>query len=417
MKYGCIGERLGHSFSKTVHNLLADYEYELKEISKDNLKNFMTSHQFQAINVTIPYKEQIIPYLHSIDEHARAIGSVNTVVNRDGLLYGYNTDFYGMSMLIRHADVSVKGEKVAVLGTGGTSKTAKAVAESLGAKEIVVVSRKRGNGVIDYEELYKKHSDINIIINTTPLGMYPDIFSKAVDLTKFPKLKGVIDAVYNPLRTSLVKDAINIGVPSEGGLYMLVAQAVKASEIFLGKEYNTGVLDKVYQKIKSDKENIVLIGMPASGKSTVGRIVADKLNREFVDTDLLIERKTGLSISQIFENSGEDAFRRIEAETVREISGQTGLVIATGGGLPLNKDNMSALSLNGKIYFIDRPLELLCPTDDRPLTSTREAMAKKFLERYDIYKSSADVLIKADCDKERVADAIIGDFNNENICN
>ncbi len=417
MNYGCIGERLKHSFSKEIHNLLASYEYELVEIPKCDLSSFMTARGFKAINVTIPYKEQVLPYLYYIDEHAKKIGAVNTIVNKDGNLYGYNTDFYGMSKLIAHAGIDLHGKKVAILGTGGTSKTAKAVATVLGACEIIVVSRKKGEDIIDYCELYEKHSDTEVIINTTPLGMYPDISSKAVDLYKFQKLEGVIDAVYNPLRTALITDAIKLGIPCEGGLYMLVAQAVRASEIFSGVEYQDEVLENVYRKIKASKENIVLIGMPACGKSTVGNIIAQKLGREFVDTDVLIEEKTGLRIAQIFENSGEAHFRDIEAETVNEISGRNGIVIATGGGVVLNKDNISALSKNGRIYFIDRPLELLCPTDDRPLTSTRRDMEKKYTERYDIYTSSADVIINASCDIEKVAEAIMGDFKNENICN
>lgn len=417
MNYGCIGERLKHSFSKEIHNLLASYEYELVEIARDDLDGFMKRRDFKAINVTIPYKEQVIPYLYGIDEHAKKIGAVNTVVNRDGLLFGYNTDFYGMNKLIEHAGISLNGKKVAILGTGGTSKTAKAVAAALGAFEIIVVSRKKGDGVIDYSELYEKHSDVNVIINTTPLGMFPDVFSKAVELCKLPKLSGVIDAVYNPLRTALITDAVNLGIACEGGLYMLVAQAVRASEIFLGREYEDEVLEAVYRKIKAKKENIVLIGMPASGKSTVGRIVAQKLGRAFVDTDTLIEEKTGLAIPKIFENEGEQGFRKIESETVNEVSAQNSVVIATGGGVPVNNDNVKALSKNGRIYFLDRSLKLLCPTDDRPLTSTRQDMEKKYAERYDIYISSADVKINADDDAETVANSIIGDFENENIHN
>lgn len=410
MNYGCIGEHLKHSFSKEIHNALADYEYELREIPKNELDNFMITRDFKAINVTIPYKEQVIPHLHYVDEHAKEIGAVNTVVNTDGLLFGYNTDFYGMSKLISHAGIDLCGKKVAILGTGGTSKTARAVAKAKGAGNIVVVSRRKGEGVIDYTELYEKYCDTEVVINTTPVGMYPENFSKAVDLHKFPKLCGVIDVVYNPLKTQLILDAENMRVPCKGGLYMLVAQAVRASEIFLGKEYKDDILENVYRKILKDKENIVLVGMPASGKSTVGKLIAEKLHREFADTDVLVEQKTGKSIPQIFEEEGEMAFRRIEAEIVAEVSKKTGVVIATGGGVVLSKDNVSALSQNGKIYFIDRPLKLLCPTDDRPLTATREAMEKKYNERYDIYKSCADVTINADSDAEKVAKAIMGDF-------
>ncbi len=256
MEYGCIGERLIHSFSKEVHNALSCYDYQLKEVPKENLHEFMVARDFRAINVTIPYKELVIPYLHYIDDHAKEIGAVNTIVNKNGKLYGYNTDFYGMSMLILHAGVDLREKKVAILGTGGTSKTANAVAKSMLAKQILTISRSRKDGAITYDELYEKHADIDVIINTTPLGMYPDNFSRAVDISKFSKLSGVIDAVYNPLRTLIVQDAMLRGIPAEGGLYMLVAQGVRASEIFLDKKYGKETLDVIYQKLRREKENI-----------------------------------------------------------------------------------------------------------------------------------------------------------------
>ena len=410
MKYGLIGEHLKHSFSKEIHQSLGGYDYEIKEISKSDFDKFMTVRDFLAINVTIPYKEQVIPYLHFIDEHAKEIGAVNTIVNRGGLLYGYNTDFYGMNMLISHAGVDLVGKKVAILGTGGTSKTAKAVATSLSAKEIITVSRKIGDGIITYDELNSQHSDTEIIINTTPVGMYPDIYKKPIDIKKFPNLSGVIDAVYNPLQTTLVQDAREIGIPAEGGLYMLIAQGVRASEIFLGKEYERKTLDALYKKIKSNKENIVLIGMPSSGKSTVGKLVALNLGRSLIDTDLYIEKNEETSVPDIINTMGEKRFREIESNAVFEISKSTGVVIATGGGVPLNQENIKALSKNGKIYFIDRPLNSLIPTGDRPLTSTPEALERKFKERYDIYKSSADVRIDADCEVLEVLEKIMGDF-------
>lgn len=411
MKYGCIGEHLKHSFSKEIHNLIADYEYEIKEIPRDELDEFMTERDFLAINVTIPYKQMVIPYLHFIDENARNIGAVNTIVNKDGLLYGYNTDFYGMQSLINHAKIDLEGKKVVILGTGGTSKTAGAVAKALSAREIITVSRNKREDVIDYDELYKDHTDTDVIINTTPLGMYPDIYSKAVDLGYFNNLSGVIDAVYNPLRTPLITDALQRGIFAEGGLYMLVAQAVRASEIFLDTRYEASKLEWIYRKIKGEKENIVLIGMPASGKSTVGKLIAERADRTFIDTDTLIENRAGINISEIFKSSGEDEFRALECETVREVSKETGAVIATGGGVPLRKENIDALCENGKVYFIDRPLEALLPTGDRPLASTKDAITKRYNERYEIYKASADVKIDAGFDAETVANMILEDFS------
>lgn len=258
MEYGCIGERLIHSFSKEVHNALSCYDYQLKEVPRENLHEFMMARDFRAINVTIPYKELVIPYLHYIDEHAKEIGAVNTIVNKNGKLYGYNTDFYGMSMLISHAGVTLREKKVAILGTGGTSKTANAVAKSMLAKQILTISRNKKDDASTYDELYEKHADTDVIINTTPIGMYPNISSRAVDIKFFPKLSGVIDVVYNPLRTPLVEDAMLRGIPAEGGLYMLVAQGVRASEIFLDKKYEKETLDVIYQKLRQEKENIVL---------------------------------------------------------------------------------------------------------------------------------------------------------------
>lgn len=410
MKYGCIGEHLKHSFSKEIHNALADYEYEILEIEKDKLSEFAEKKNFSAINVTIPYKEQIMPHMYFIDEHARSIGAVNTVVNRDGRLYGYNTDFYGMSMLIKHANIDLADKKVAILGTGGTSKTSLAVARALGAREIIRVSRSAREDAVSYSQLYENHKDVEIIINTTPTGMFPSIFDYPVDLSCFEKLSGVIDAVYNPLRTTLILEARKRKISAEGGLYMLVAQALRASEIFIDKSYDDADLSRVYKKIFSEKENIVLIGMPASGKSTVGKLLSAKLGRKFIDTDILIEEKAKKSIPEIFSEYGEAGFRKIEAEVIREASAITGTVIATGGGAVLREDNVEALKRNGRLYFIDRPLCDLIPTDDRPLSSTKEAIEKRYNERYSIYTLSADVKIDASCDAEGVSDKIIGDF-------
>lgn len=408
--YGCIGEKLKHSFSKEIHNELADYDYRIIEIPREELGAFAEAREFAAINVTIPYKEMIMPYLYEIDAHARSIGAVNTVVNRGGRLYGYNTDFYGMSALLAHAGVTVKGKKVAILGTGGTSKTAYAVAEAEGAREILRVSRSGRENAITYEELYARHTDVEVLINTTPAGMYPNIFTLAADIEKFPKLSGVIDAVYNPLRTPLICEAKKRGIAAEGGLYMLVAQAVRASEIFLDTKYGEGELERVYRKIASDKENIVLIGMPACGKSTVGALLSRSLEREVIDTDTMIAERAGKDIPTIFREDGEAAFRELEAEIIRECAARTGVIIATGGGAVLRSESVDALRENGRLYFIDRPLDKLMPTGDRPLASTREAIRKRYDERYGIYTAAADVTVDAACNPRAVAEKIKKDF-------
>lgn len=409
MKYGCIGEHLKHSFSKEIHNAIADYEYEIREIPKDELDAFAESKEFVAINVTIPYKELIIPHLYWIDEHAKLIGAVNTVVNRDGKLYGYNTDFYGMTKLLEHAGVNVENKKVAILGTGGTSKTARAVVKSLGAREIIIVSRQSGEGKIDYADFQSNHLDTDVIINTSPCGMYPNNYSAPIDISLFEELSGIIDAVYNPLRTVFVSQGIKRGIPSEGGLYMLVAQAVKACEIFTGTKLPDDVLEKTYNTIVSQKENVVLVGMPACGKTTVGKVLANILGREFIDTDVEIE-KQGKKIPEIFKEYGEKTFRDMETSVIKEVCKSTCKVIATGGGAILRGENVDALSQNGKIFFIDRPLEKLIPTSDRPLSSDRKAIEKCYEERYDIYSSVCDYKIDADCTVEQVANKIIGEF-------
>ena len=411
MKYGLIGEKLSHSFSKEVHARLADYEYEICEIAKDKLPSFMEQKDFRAINVTIPYKEAVIPYLHYISDEAKAIGAVNTIVNRDGKLYGYNTDFFGMSSLFNYMKLSVKNKKAVILGSGGTAKTANAVLKHLGASEVITVSRQEKEGVITYEDLYSKHIDAEIIVNTTPVGMYPDNNSIPIDISKFRNLCGVVDAIYNPLRTGLVLAAKEREINAEGGLYMLVAQAVYASEIFLDTKYSTETLNDVYQSILAEKENIVLIGMPSSGKSTVGSILADKLSRPLYDTDAVIVESEGNSIPQIFQTVGKDGFRDIETRVIANISLQNGLIIATGGGAVLRKENVSKLKQNGKIFFLDRSPDNLLPTEDRPLSTTMEAMIKLYHERYPIYSAASDITVNGDNSPEDVAIEIIGGFN------
>ena len=397
MKYGLIAEHLGHSFSKEIHSMLADYTYELKELSPDELDRFMTGREFNAINVTIPYKQAVMPYLDSISEQARDIGAVNTIVNKSGRLYGYNTDFFGLTALIKRVGVEINGKKIVILGTGGTSKTAYAVARSLGAKEIVTVSRRASGDVITYDEMYKSHIDADVIINTTPVGMFPKIDGTPVEISKFLSLSGVIDAVYNPLRTQLVSDALDRGIAAEGGLYMLTAQAVAACEIFLDKSLYEGAADKVYQRIAADKENIVLVGMPACGKSTIGKLIAEKTSRPFYDLDDEIVKHTSRSIPEIFASEGEGAFRDIESRVLLDkLAGVSGAVIATGGGAILREENVRGLKLNGRLYFLNRPLEQLLPTSDRPTASSREAISKRYAERLPIYKKVSDVELVTD---------------------
>ncbi len=408
MKYGCIGEHLGHSFSKEIHNALAPYEYEIKEIPKDELNAFMEKHDFIAINVTIPYKEPVIPHLSYISEKAKAIGAVNTIVNRDGKLYGYNTDFYGMSKLIERMELDLNGKKVAVLGSGGTSKTAFAVATHMGAKKVIKVSRSGKDGSATYDELYREHSDTEIIINTTPVGMYPNPDGMPVELDRLSSVSGIVDAVYNPLRTKLVSEGLKRGIPSEGGLYMLVAQAVRASEIFLDTKYTEEDTERVYKKVLSEKENIVLVGMPSSGKTTVGNIIAKELGRKLIDTDEEIVKSENKEISDIFAELSEAGFRDIEERIIHDkVLSLGGAVISTGGGAILRGSNVDALKQNGRLYFLDRPLSMLMPTSDRPTASSAEDIKKRYGERYCIYQNVSDVKIDGSRSPYDVAQDII----------
>lgn len=413
MNYGLIGEKLGHSFSKIIHSRLFGYEYELKELSKDDVKDFITARGFSAINVTIPYKETVIPYLDAISDTAREIGAVNTVINRGGRLFGYNTDFHGMKALIKRAKISLEGKNVLILGSGGTSKTALAVAKELGAATVTRVSRS-DSACISYAAAQKR-VDTQIIINTTPCGMFPNIGESAIELKSFPKLEGVVDAVYNPIRSKLVCDALSLGIPAEGGLYMLVAQAAAAAELFVGKPVSVEKIEEIYSSILSEKQNIVLIGMPSSGKTTVGKLVAEARGLSFIDTDEEIVRREGREIADIFKSVGEKGFRDIESKVLREVSAVQGAVIATGGGAVLREENVNLLRENGKIYFLDRPLDALMPTEDRPLSSDAEALAKRYNERYQIYCSSCDFRIVSPETPEKAACMIMEDAYSENF--
>ena len=405
-KYGCIGKKLTHSFSKEIHARLADYEYELIELNENELESFFDSKDFNAINVTIPYKQAVIPHLYSLSDVAKRIGAVNTIINRNGRLYGYNTDYYGMKALIGKLGVDIKGKKVLVLGTGGTSKTARVLAEDIGADKIITVSRSKSENYITYEEAVNEHSDAEVIINTTPSGMYPDCDGVPIDISAFGKLEGIIDAVYNPLCTNLVLKAKEKGIKAEGGLYMLVMQAVAAVEKFLDTEISKTAADGVFASVLASKENIVLTGMPGSGKSTVGKL----LNIDgfgFVDTDAEIEKRCGCSIKDLINSKGEKYFRDLETEVIKDISSKGCQIISTGGGAVLRKENIDYLKRNGKIYFINAYPERLYPTDSRPLSDTYEKLKKLYDARADIYNSTADAVVPDMLTPEEEAEFIL----------
>lgn len=411
MIYGCIAEKLSHSFSKEIHSKLYTESYDLREVPKDELDAFMRQRDFRAINVTIPYKEAVIPYLDEISPIARDIGAVNTIVNREGRLFGYNTDFMGLQALIQRASIVLDGKKVLVLGSGGTSKTAFAVAKHLGCREVYRVSRTGKDGCITYEDAKNIHGDAEVLINTTPCGMYPNLGGSAAALTDYPRVEGVVDAVYNPLRSQLVCEALEKGIPATGGLYMLVAQAVYAVEKFKDISIPAEKIEEIYTALERDKENIVLTGMPGCGKTTVGTALSQTLGMELLDTDALIVEKDGRDIPTIFSQEGEPAFRDLEQAAVYEAAKHQHCIIATGGGAVLRKENMDILRQNGRIYFIDRPPEALLPTDDRPLSANRQALEQRYRERYDLYCAACDRHIRTTKTPEQVIQAIREDLS------
>lgn len=416
MEYGCIGEKLGHSFSKEIHNALAEYEYSLKELKREELPEFFKNKDFKAINVTIPYKQDVIEYLDWISPEAKSINAVNTIVNKNGKLYGYNTDFYGLKALIERENVSLKGKKVVILGSGGTSNTAFAVSDFLEASSVLKVSRNKKDGYITYEELYESYSDCEIVINTTPCGMYPKTGVAAVDLEKLPKVEAVFDAVYNPLKPKLILDAKAKNITAVSGLYMLVSQAAYAVEKFIDLPVDNNKVEEIFKNLYKQKMNIALIGMPASGKTTVGKVLSERLSKKFVDSDEEIVKSENKNIPEIFEESGEAYFRNVEKNVIKDISMLNSQIISTGGGAILNPENIESLKANSRVYFLDRPLDMLITTSDRPLSSNRADLEKRYNERYELYKSSADVIIDGSKTVEEVAKKIEEDFY-EYSCN
>ena len=415
MRYGLLGEKLPHSFSKEIHEKLGRYTYELIEVEKENFAAFAEARDFTAINVTIPYKRDIMPYLATISEQAENIGAVNVVLNKCGTLHGYNTDFAGLRGLVLRAGFDLKGKTVLILGYGGTSRTAYAVCRDLGAKTVKFVKRKADETVISYADAARDYADAEYIINTTPCGMYPQteetpFDGSGVSLADFKNVKGIVDVIYNPLRTRLINEAELAGIPAAGGLYMLVLQATEAAALFTGKTVPDEATEKIYKELALAKQNIVLTGMPGCGKSTVGAILAERMGRKFYDTDEEFTKKHGTPADYI-RTHGEHAFRDAESAVIAELCRETvGSVISTGGGAVLRRENVLALRGNGKIYFIDRDIADIIPTGDRPLSSDREMLEKRYAERYPIYTGTCDVHVKNDGTAEALAENIIADF-------
>lgn len=384
---GLIGEKLGHSFSPAIHGKLADYEYRLYELSPEQVGPFLEKKEYDGLNVTIPYKKTVIPYCDELTEAARSIGSVNTIVKRpDGTLLGHNTDYDGFLWLLKNAGADVKGKKALVLGTGGASVTVQAALRDLGASPVVVISR---SGEDNYDNL-DCHADAKILVNATPVGMYPKAGVSPVDLALFPALEGVFDVVYNPAKTQLLLEAEKRGIPCANGLGMLVAQAKAAAEYFDGRPIGDEAVYSIKTELERNTRNIMLIGMPGSGKSTVGAALAASLNRKLVDVDERIVELAGCSIPEIFARDGEEGFRRIEHQALCQVSQESGLVIATGGGVVTRQENFDPMRQNSLIVWLLRDLSLL-PRDGRPLSQTN-SLTEMFRVREPMYRAAADCI-------------------------
>ncbi|MBR1972755.1 MAG: shikimate kinase [Oscillospiraceae bacterium] len=384
MKSGLLGRKLGHSYSPQIHALMGDYSYDLFEREPEEVGSFVKNGDYTGINVTIPYKKDVIPYLDELSPLARRMGAVNTIVRReDGSLFGHNTDYFGFSSMVHRSGVTVAGKKVLVLGSGGASNTAVKVLQDMGAN-VIIISR---SGENNYQNLHL-HRDASVIVNTTPVGMYPNTGSAAVDLQEFPHLEGVLDMVYNPARTQLMLDAEALGLPHENGLWMLVAQAKEAAEYFGKKPLEDEVIGRVHRKLSTQMQNIVLIGMPGCGKSTVGAYLAEKLGRKLVDADTQIVALAGKSIPDIFAQDGEDAFRDLETRVLADLGKQSGLIIATGGGCVTKERNYPLLHQNSTIFWLQRNIDVL-PTDGRPLSQANK-LTDMYKIRKPMYEAFAD---------------------------
>ena len=401
MKCGLLGSKLGHSYSPQIHSYLGAYSYELFEKQPDELEDFLKNGDFTGLNVTIPYKKAVIPYCQQLSPQAKLLGAVNTIVRQeDGSLIGHNTDYFGFQWMTRQLPISYAGKKVLVLGSGGASATVCAVMREAGA-EVIVISR---NGENNYSNL-ERHSDCAVIVNATPVGMYPANGYAPVDLSLFPNLQGVMDLIYNPANTKLLLDAQQRGIPAVNGLGMLVAQAKESAQWFTGKSISDDIIPKIHKQLKQNMENIVLIGMPGCGKTTIGRILSEKLNKPLLDTDERIEEYAGCPIPQIFQDQGEEGFRRIETTILAEDGKKSGNIIATGGGCVTRKENYPLLRQNGIVIWIRRDIAQL-PTDGRPL-SQKNDLADLYKIRRPMYASFCHYIVENSGSCEDTAEQII----------
>jgi len=384
-KYGLLGEHLAHSYSPQIHSMLADYEYKLFEKPPNVVEDFLHHGVFDGLNVTIPYKKTVIEFCETLSDAATKLGSVNTIIRRpDGTLHGDNTDYFGFVYMLKKSGVDTLEKKALVLGSGGASATVRAVLQDSGAREVVTISRA---GKDNYENI-AKYSDADIIVNTTPVGMYPENGQSPIGLDAFTSCEAVLDIVYNPAKTELMLCAEDREIPCAGGLSMLVAQAKRAAELFTGEDIPDDAVEAITQKLEIQSKNIVLIGMPGCGKSSVGRRLAGLCGREFYDTDELVVQKANKSIESIFSDDGEDVFRDLEQEALNDVAKKSGCVIATGGGIVKRARNRRYLRQNSVTVFIDRPVGELSSAG-RPLSLAHGVVAL-YNERLPLYIEWSD---------------------------
>ena len=389
MKFGLLGRKLGHSYSPMIFDLMGGYQYDLFEREPDGIEALLRNEPFDGLNVTIPYKKEVLQYLDEVDELALRLGSVNTIVKRDGRLVGHNSDYYGFLSMVKRTGIDVSGRKVLVLGSGGASVTVVAVLEDLGAK-VVIVSR---SGENNYDNLHL-HADAAVIVNTTPVGMYPNNGAAPLNVGQFPNLEGVLDLIYNPARTQLLMDCERYGIPGWNGLWMLVAQAKKSAEWFMGKELPASIISEIHRKLRDRMENIALVGMAGCGKSSIGKLLARETGKTFVDADTEVELLAGKTIPEIFAQDGEEEFRSLETEVLAALGKRSGLVIATGGGCVTQERNYPLLHQNSRILWLTRcPTKL--PTKGRPL-SQKTTPAVLYEQRKHLYQSFADASVDND---------------------
>lgn len=401
--YGLLGRKLSHSLSPQIHAHFGDYPYELFCREPEELDDFFADKTLKAYNVTIPYKVDAYNHCDTLSETAKKIGSVNTVIRRaDGTLYGDNTDYFGFDYMSKSCGADYKNKKVLVLGSGGASLTVCTVAKDCGAREIVVISR---NGKDNYYNI-SRHYDADIIVNTTPVGMFPNNGERLIDLSEFEKLECVLDLIYNPCKTRFLLDAEELGIPHANGLTMLVAQALRSAEQFIEQKLGDETIDRVYNSILKEQKNIVLIGMPGCGKSTVGKLLSEKLGRDFLDTDEEIVKRDSRSIPEIFESGGEQFFRALETEACKVTGKQLSKVIATGGGAVMKKVNRDALKQNGTVIYLKKDLSLLA-LDGRPLSKDEDAVRKIYEARKDTYEAFADFTVEVSPDAEITTERVI----------